>query len=358
MGRQFRDHKIISVFVLMAMVLPFASEAQQKERKKKKKGIQLPAPPPPDKNYIADYHKELTARIFGSRKFTTYGLHDKGFAEDLLYRPNTPFNIGVGFNYRILGINAGFNLPLINDTKERGRTRYLDIQSHFYGRRLLVDFYLQQYKGFYLSNPGIINGNNNDQVYIRPDLYTLNFGLVVQFIPNGRKFSFRGAFLQNEVQLQSAGSPIIGGSISDVAVRSDSSIIPVDIRYRGYFNDFDYNRSDVKSLAFNFGYGYTLVLPQHLFITAAGTAGVGINYSNLWMSQGNSTAAFGTDINATIRIGLGYNSRRYYAGMHYLGSVSASSTPIVYTRQQFGAGNFRISFAKRFTLKKKLFGFY
>lgn len=359
--RLYCSQKSLVTFPFFTLLLISANSSAQTTKhlfNKKKKELQLPVPQAPDHKYIADYHKEFTARIFGSRKFTTYGLHDKGFPQNVLYRPNTPFNIGVGFNYRIIGINIGFNLPIINDTKENGRTRYLDIQSHLYGRKLTVDVYLQYYKGFYMPNTGILINNNNGQVYLRPDLRTLNFGLAAQYLLNGKRFSFRGAFLQNEVQLKSAGSPIIGGSISNISVRSDSSILPANLRYAGFYNDFDYNRSSVQNLGFNFGYGYTFVLPSQFFLTAAGSLGAGISYTHMSMKDGASLSGIGTDVNATFRIGMGYNSRRYFAGIHYLGTVSTSSTPIIYARQEFGAGNYRISLARRFTLKKKLLGFY
>ena len=339
---------------------PFA-EAQSLNHifQKKKKGLQLPSPEPPDKKYIADYHKEFTARIFGSRKTTTYGLHDKGFAQNVIYKPNTPFNVGVGFNYRIIGINLGFNLPIINDTKELGRTRFLDIQSHLYGRKLIFDVYLQFYKGFYLPNTTVLTNNNDGAHYIRPDLVTVNFGLSAQYLFNGKRFSFRGAFLQNEVQLKSAGSPIIGGTFNSVLIHSDSSVIPAQLRYDDFFNNVDYNSSKVISGGFHFGYGYTFVFPSNFFFTAAATLGVGVNHTTLrTRGSGDGMAGLGTDLNGTLRAGFGYNSRRYFAGVHYTGYATTSSTPIIYTSQQFGAGNIRISFAKRFTLKKKLLGFY
>jgi hypothetical protein len=353
-------NRIVILICLCSVVqcCPMPLQAQTAPEPGNKSIIRLPEPLVPDKRYIADYHNEFTFRIFGSSKYTNYGLRDKGFAENLKYRPNSPFNVGFGFNYRILGINAGFNLPLINDTKERGKTRFLDIQSHLYGRKLIVDVYLQRYKGFYLPNTTVIDANNDHAIYIRPDISTTNFGLSVQYLLNGKRFSFRGAFLQNEVQLKSAGSPIIGASISNISVRSDSSILPSTLRYQNYFDNFQFNQSAIESGVISLGYGYTYVGPSHLFATIAASAGIGINYTSMRIRGIGSISGFGTDLNAVIRVGVGYNSRRYFAGIHYIGTTTTSSTPIIYARQQFGAGNFRISVARRFTLRRKLLGFY
>lgn len=340
--------KIIALNILLWVVIQNYAKAQNRSISDTKI----------DTTFIADYHNELITRAFGSRKYTTFALQNKGFAEKLRYLPNSPFNVGVGFNYKMIGINLGFNLPIINDTKIYGKTKFLDLQSHVYGRKLIVDFYLQRYRGFYLSNNNVILDNNNNQVYIRPDLQILNSGIEFQYLFNWRKFTFRGAFLQNEVQLKSAGSPIVGIYIGNISVYDDSAIIPQNLKYNNFFNDNQYYHTNIRNATFSAGYGYTQVLPYHLFVTAAATGGFGINNTLLLSRALGSSSSFGSNVSGTFRIGLGYNARRYFAGIHYVTTRASNTTPINYARQELGAGNFRISFARRFTVKKKLFGFY
>lgn len=311
-----------------------------------------------DTAFIADYHNELITRVFGSRKYTTYALQDKGYAERLKYLPNSPFNVGVGFNYKMIGINLGFNLPIINDTKIYGKTNFLDLQSHVYGRKLIIDFYFQRYKGFYLPNTNLIQNSNSNQIYLRPDLKIFNTGVECQYLFNWQKFTFRGAFLQNEVQLKSAGSPIVGVYFGNISVHGDSAIVPNNINYVDFFNNYSFYHTNIRSATLSVGYGYTLVLPYHLFITAAASGGVGFNNTLLRSSALGSTSSFGSNVSGTMRIGLGYNARRYFAGIHYVTTRSSNNSPINYARQELGAGNFRVSIAHRFTVKKKLFGFY
>ena len=311
-----------------------------------------------DTAFIADYHNELIARGFGSRKYTTYSLDDKDYKERLKYRPNSPFNVGVGFNYKVIGINLGFNLPIINDTKEYGKTRFIDLQTHIYGRRLIIDLYFQRYKGFYFPSTNTLENSNYGNVYIRPDLLLVNTGAEFQYLLNWKKFTFRGAFLQNEIQLKSAGSPILGAYIGYITVYADSSLLPKNLIYQEYFNGYDFRRSNIRTANISIGYGYTLVLPYHFFITAAASGGLGLNSSELKSINFGTTSSIGSNISGTLRLALGYNSRRMFAGIHFVGTRFSQTTPIQYARQEFGAGNFRISFARRFTLKKKLFGFY
>jgi hypothetical protein len=334
-------------FLFLLLSLPFSALSQPKL---KKEGI--------DTAFIADYHNELIARAFGSRKYTTYSLDDKGYKERLKYRPNSPFNVGVGFNYKLIGINLGFNLPIINDTKEYGKTKFIDLQTHVYGRKLIVDLYFQRYKGFYFPNTNTLENNNYGNVYIRPDLLMFNTGAEFQYLLNWKKFTFRGAFLHNEIQLKSAGSPIFGAYLGYISVRADSSLLPKNLRYESYFNDYNFHRSNIRTANLSIGYGYTLVLPYHFFITAAASGGFGLNSSELKSIDYGTTSSIGSNVSGTLRVGIGYNSRRVFAGMHYVGTRFNHNTPIQYARQGFGAGNFRVSVAHRFTLKKKLLGFY
>ncbi|MDI9319192.1 MAG: DUF4421 domain-containing protein [Phycisphaerales bacterium] len=313
----------------------------------------------PDRNlYISDYKNDLTLRSFGSRKYVTHGLHDKEYADQVRYQPNSPFNIGMGFNYKLIGVNIGFNLPLINDSKEFGKTNFLDIQTHVYGKKLIFDIYLQRYKGFYLSNSGVLDNNSSIGYYLRPDIATFNIGLSAQYLWDGDQFSLKAAFLQNEVQLKSAGSLILGAAIGDFIVMADSSIIPMLLNQKDYFNNSKFNRSNIKSLTANIGYGYTYILPHHFFLTGTLSGGLGINYTQLKSRRSPTLSHWGNDFTATFRIGLGYNSNRFFAGIHYVTNLSTSSTYITNARQELSAGNFRISVAHRFALKKKLFGFY
>lgn len=345
----------IALILLFSCSTAMAQLIQAKDSNKIK--AMLPQSAKPDNQYISDYSRELTTRVFGSRKFTSYGLRDKGFSEKAGYRPNSPFNVGIGINYRLIGLNLGFNLPFINGTSENGKTRFLDLQTHFYGRKLVIDFYGQLYKGYYMPNTFIVAGDPGK--YIRPDLGTFNVGLIGQYVVNGDRFSFRAAYLQNEVQKKSAGSMILGAALNTVYIRADSSVIPSRLKYTDFFNDYHFNRSSIQSFTLNLGYGYTWVLERHFFVTGSLLGGMGINYSTLKNSlEDNAEHHLGNEFNATIRFAIGYHSRRYFAGIHYVGTIATSSTPIPGTRQEFGSGNLRISIARRWTLKKKLLGFY
>ena len=310
-----------------------------------------------DSAYIEDHTKDLTTRFFGSRKYNYYNIIDRKRNTKVLYRPNTPFNVGFGFNYKYLGVNVAFNLPAINSTDKYGKTKALDLQAHLYLRKLVVDFYGQRYKGYYIANStGILNGFDESQpLPVRPDIRNLNLGMSVQYIFNDKRFSYRAAYLQNEYQKKSAGSFLLGGEIFTARMRGDSSLIPKNITKQDFFNGITYSGTGIFSAAANVGYAYTYVYKQHFFLTLSLTGSLGANYTHLLRKHMNDLRGFGLELDNTIRASFGYNSSRYFAGIHYVNLTTRSQSPVPNTYQSIGAGNFRISFVKRFGLKRELF---
>ncbi|MGX5817426.1 DUF4421 domain-containing protein [Chitinophaga lutea] len=310
-----------------------------------------------DTNYVENHAEDLTFRLYGSRKFTYFDMNDRNLKKEVMYRPNSNNNVGFGANYKWLGLNIGFKLPFLNNDDDKyGSTRYLDLQSHLYLRRMVVDFYGQYYEGYYESDRRGIAGGPSTVTAIRPDIRSLDWGLNVQYIFNADRFSYRAAFLQNEYQKKSAGSLMAGGEIFSWDVQGDSSLVPFEMREMGFFEGSPFKRTRAVGIAANIGYAYTLVIRKHFFITASLLASGGVNQTIFRFSDGRpSDKGWGWLFNNTVRFAAGYNSSKFFAGIHYTDMLSRSESPIPRTHQAFGSGNLRFSVARRFSLRKPLF---
>lgn len=308
-----------------------------------------------DTSYITDYTHQLTTRVYLANKLTKYTLGDYGLNKQLDYRANDNYNIGLGFNYKYVGLNIGFKLPFINDDARRyGKTRFFDFQSFIYLRKLTVDLYALSHQGYYLASTSMVTtapvGNIFPQ---RADLHITNIGLNTQYIFNSKKFSFRAAFLQNEYQKKSAGSLMAGVGVHNINIRADSAIIPRDIKHSGYFGNTAFTRSSIVSLAVNGGYAHTLVFRRHYFITAALLAGVGLNYTAMTTgTQRQANDRLSLHLNAITRFAAGYNSERYFIGVQYINFINRNNSPVKGSWQEFQTGNARLTFARRFKLKR------
>lgn len=284
-------------------------------------------------SYVKDYYKtHLIIRAYESTKFNNFKFTYHG--NKAVYKPNEHNNLGLGFTYKFLSINLGFHLPFTDrDRGIYGTTRQLDLQTHIYSPKFIIDFYGQFYKGFYLAGDHpLITGNIK-----RPDMRSRDISLSVLHVFNYNRFSYNAAPYQNEVQKKSAGSFIAGAGIFHTYVKADSAILPAYMRSAG---------GDVFSTTGNIaigaegGYGYTLVILKRFFITGILTGGPGIAYSVI-------PGSLGTQLQLNIRGAAGYNYNKYFAGISYVHLQTITAATTVGSTMETNKGNFRIIVARR-----------
>ncbi len=222
---------------------------------------------PTDTTYYQPYTRQVTGRFYFSRKFTSLVWQNRRGDYTLRYRPNTTLNMGVGATYKWATLNLAYGFGFLNPDRGRGKTRYLDLQFHSYGRKISVDVLGQFYRGFYLAPKGRAMPHETEY-YQRPDLRVNILGATVQYVFNFRKFSYRAAFLQNEWQKRSAGTPLVGVEFYAGSVKSDSTITPAAIDTTAAALGIDKFR--FAEIGPNIGYAYTYVYNKHFFRHSVG----------------------------------------------------------------------------------------
>ena len=310
-----------------------------------------------DTNYIESYLDHLTTRVYASIKTAEISLRDQNINKDLIYHPNNALILGVGVNYGILGLNIGFNFPFINnDDDQYGQTSYLDLQTHIYFRPLILDIYLQSYKGYYLTKPNdwVTNWPSTDTFPTRPDISSVSIGINGHYIFNHKKFSYRAPFLQNEWQKKSAGSFLLGGNSFYVDTKGDSSLIP-----RGdtsFFEGTHFHQARIANVGVNAGYAQTFVVKQHFFLTLSLSGGVSGGGSWIYTDEEGEPDRSGFTVAGNIsgRIAIGYNSKRFFTGISYLWVFVRNQSPVPQTWLGYDTGMFRFNIVYRFRMKKDM----
>ena len=311
-----------------------------------------------DTNYVESYLDHLTSRVYASIKTAEISFRDEGIGKDLIYKPNDALVLGVGFNYGILGLNIGFKLPFANqDDDKYGTTEYLDLQTHIYTRPVTLDVYIQYYKGYYLTKPNewIADWPEDGTFPKRPDVYSISLGLNGQYIFNHKRFSYKAAFLQNEWQKKSAGSFIVGGNIFYVDMKGDSSLIPKTSLDSNFFGGLHFSQSRIANFGASAGYAQTFVVKKHFFLTLSLLGGLSGGGSWVYTSETGEPDRSGFTVAANLsgRGAIGYNSRRFYAGLSYLGVIIRNQSPVPQTWIGYDTGLFRLNVVYRFRLKKE-----
>jgi hypothetical protein len=300
-----------------------------------------------DTSYYVSYHELLTGRVYFSRKYTSLRFWDRNDDIKLFYFPNTNLNMGVGATYHALTVNLAYGFGFLNPEQGRGETKYLDLQTHIYGRRLQFDIFGQFYDGFYLTNRELRDSNGD--YYTRPDIKVREFGFAAQYIMNHKRFSFRAGFFQDEWQKKSAGSLLFGWQILYGIGTSDSTIVPAS------FNGIPSVAQDHTLTFFEtgpgVGYAHTFVIKKHFFIMLSGTINFGFGFNKVVATQEQVSRAFFP--NFGFRSFAGYNSEQFAISITftdesmYLGSADKDRL------LELSTGNLRLNFAHRFRVRSR-----
>jgi hypothetical protein len=301
-----------------------------------------------DTSCYVSYQQKITGRLYFSRKFTALQFRNAAKKYAINYLPNTTLNFGIGATYQWATLNLAYGVGFLNPDRGRGKTRYLDLQFHSYGRKIILDVLGEFYNGFYLAEQEFRSGNN--KYYIRPDLKVRLIGASVQRVLNFRKFSYRAAFLQNEWQKKNAGSFLVGLEMYTGWINADSTLLPPAIA--ALENDLKPERVHFFELGPNAGYAYTFVLSKHFFITGSAAASADLGWRSLGDDLQKKRSA-GVCVNSFLRFVGGYNSKQWGIAAFYITDhvnlVSGTDS-----RKMFlNTGNYRLNFIYRFAPGKK-----
>jgi hypothetical protein len=307
-----------------------------------------------DSTFFITYPNLITTRFYFSQKYTNFTLGANKGTPDLIYRPNTTLNMGVGATYRNLTLNLAYGFGFLNNNYDKGKTKYLDLQSHLYSRTLAIDLSAQFYKGYYLNNKQI-RYPGSVAFYVRPDVGITLLGGSVYRVLNSRNFSFGAATLLNEWQIKSAGSFLIGAEIFYGSIGGDSAFVPTAVAVK--YDQAGIRKIHMVKLGPGAGYAYTYVYNKHFFLTGAFTANINAGLVREFNGADKSNRITFSP-NYIYRFALGYNSAAWACNFMLVGNEvnfrGAASPNNNFVR----SGNFRINLIKRLmpgpALKEKL----
>lgn len=294
-----------------------------------------------DTSYITKYSDQLVLRTYFSRKFTGFHVSYSDVLDDHVfqYEPNTTKNIGIGASYQWATLNLAYGFGFLNDNDNRGETKYLDLQSHLYLGKYNVDLFGQFYKGYFLKNGEYPSG----ETYVRPDLNVTELGASVQYVFNHRKYSFKAAFQNTELQKKSAGSWLLGWNVFYGSITADSSLVP------GYYyvETPDFDRLRFLKTGPAGGYAYTLVFGKHFYLTGAAFVALNAGIYSLKSRDEKSDDLF-ISLDFAYRLAAGYNTNRLNIGALFVEQTVHAERNY---RNIVSTGNFRFIVAYRFNKK-------
>lgn len=288
-----------------------------------------------DSTYIQPFEQRFSVQTSVSYKFLSLTQsYDKNKDQDFSLSPNTPVNIGLGFSYKNLSISGSYGFQFLRD-KDKGKTESFDFQYHYYARKYVIDIFLQKYKGYNKVY------DNDDETYFKAsDVKLSQYGAHGMYVFNNRKFSYKAAYNLSERQIKSAGGALLGGSIFQSQIRSDSTLVLRNNK----------NRQDNFQIGISGGYGYTWVIKKDYFIGASMTLGINVSADRIekFMTQK-------LDVSPSVfpRISAGYQSNNWSIGLSaVINNISVDRTNDSST--MLNSGTFQLTFVKRFDTHPKI----
>jgi len=277
-----------------------------------------------DSTYIEIFTHPLSLKTYFIDKYTTLS-HQIGEEDEILYRPNAPFGLGLGISYKGISISGAYGFDFMRD-KNRGKTKSIDFQYHYYSRKFVFDFFFQNYKRFY-------NEYSTEKYILYPDIKIKQYGGFGQFVFNGKKFSYKAAFAQDEKQLKSAGSILLGVGVYYNQLTSDSTFT---LREGNKFDNFQFG--------VNGGYAYTWAINKRVFISTSLT--VGVNFGAEGFDKLGKKEEWRVYPTFFPRFSAGYNHDDWSLGLSYVNN----RVYILFSEQSkmaFDTGAIQFTFIKR-----------
>ena len=298
-----------------------------------------------DREYITAFPNFITGRLYGSKKFTRLTLLDGNQNRALDFRPNIGLNFGIGATYSLFTLNIGAGSQWFGDP-DKGDTDYLDLQSHLYSRKLIIDFFGQFYNSFYSNPRGDLYDTSGD-FYVRSDLHMDVIGLSGFYLFNHREFSFRAALVQNERQKKSSGSALVGFEVYHIQWRADSSLIPPAESEAGFYSGRRVKRSIDFEIGPSAGYAHTFVYKEKWFATLSLTTHFSFEVITEYDDDGYLDRKNGFFPNLLSRAVVGYNSDQWFIGVSHINTYISANRESAQEGYLVQSGNFRINLARR-----------
>ncbi len=307
-----------------------------------------------DTNYVQSYYDDLIVRVYSANRNNFIHFSDQPKELDLKYQPNDYFDIGVGVNYKWFGLNIGTKVtPLSDDDAIYGKTSSLGLQSYLYARKFTVDIMALKTRGYYLDldNAGMERKLTGGPYYKRRDLRTKNIGANLNYVLNHRRFSYKAAFKQNELQKRSAGSVIAGGGFYMLTARADSAIVP-----RGMDQDYFIGWRDLDALKCygingNLEYAYSWVPLKNWIGTVAYRLSLGVQHNFWYFDQIKRETQLKMTRGGMFRFSTGHHFPAFYVGFSYVRYHQQNSVMKMNSLKVLNGTNYtEFTISKRFRL--------
>ena len=248
----------------------------------------------------------------------------------MLYEQNVSTRLGVGVDFSQLGFYLSYDtLQPDLDESVYGLADNTDFQFHFYFKKLALDLYYQDFRGYYLSNAAEVLGSPTP--ILRDDIRSEFYGGSAYWIFSPDRLSVAAANAGTAKQVKSGGSWLVGLGYSEQWLRTDSVVAPSGLETT-YGEMGALQQGKFKTLHFSGGYAYTWVFVPKWFFHFWFSIGAGPQYQDFISQLTGSVKRWAPASKGVGRFSLGYNGDRFFCAINAVndstGFASSDENPI------------------------------
>ena len=139
----------------------------------------------------------------------------------------------------------------------------------------------------------------------------LSVGLTAFYIFNSQRYSYRAAFVRDEMQLKGAGSVLLGTFLYYDDSQTEAGFIPMEFP-DSIRSDFDLNQINSLAVCVSVGYAYNFVLRQAMILGRAAIPGFGYQRVDIRELNDNEGIDYQRVGLMLIKGSIGYDTGKLY----------------------------------------------
>ncbi len=312
-----------------------------------------------DTTYYIKYKNNLSLGTFFSVRNYTIDISqdftpDSNSISNVKWKNNAATSMGFTFDYDKITFGFSFKLPA-GDEERLGKTKFRNYGLAIGGNKFFIDAGYRYYKGFYDQNsPNYLSEFNDSTPYYHDNSMQVKAfrGKMLYFF-NNKKYSFRSAWSASQRQLKSAISPLVYGNFHWEEIKSDTSIIPFQLR-SFYNHEAGLNNLHWFAATAGGGASTNLVIAKRFFFHLTAALGIETQWRTSEYFDGHSDKDTYVSFSGDLRAGIGYNSKRFIISFIAVRDFHFINNSHLIIKEEYYSGLFLIAY--RFNVNEP--GFY
>lgn len=260
-----------------------------------------------DTCYVKGFGKKFKLSVKGNCWFDNYDCR----IDDTELRFYSSSTNSVGAYLSLLGLSVGYQFGF--DQIKGIRPRSNKFNFGFTCARFSVEYYRIRNSGD-LDITFDFGDNDKFRWHDFSGFVRRLWGVDAYYFFNNKRYAQSAAYSNSLRQRRNAGSFFTGFSVSHESFSADPKRIPPELFEEGdIITEAEETLFNYTDYSVNVGYGYNWVLGRHFLLNTTLLLYTGVKHANV-KSQADGGSTFWA-INGRPRIGIAYNSNRYFASL-------------------------------------------